>query len=93
MTLEEFAATTRRVILESELEDYMLTVICPDRARIKTLVGIPSEVETEQIALKWAGEDVRNQEEVLVAFKVNDSHFKVIREIGPYSDDEVFSIR
>jgi len=92
MTLEEFATTTRHVISENGFEDYAPTAIYPVRALIKILTGVPSEVDTEQVALKWAGQDVGNEEEFLVAFKVDDSHFKVIRKIGPYSEDEVFSI-
>ena len=92
MTLDEFAITTKRVIADNGFEEYLPTVIYPSRCHIKTLVGLPREVEPEKPVLKWAASEAGNGEEFLVAFKVDKSHFKVIRCIGAYSEDETYPI-
>jgi hypothetical protein len=88
ITLDEFAAMTRRIIASDGFDDYLPTVCYPDSRRVKTLVGVPPEMKPEEPALEWAVEGAENGEEFLVAFKVDDRHFKIVRQVGSYSEDE-----
>ena len=92
VTLDEFAASTRRVIAADGFEGYAPTVCSPSRRVIKVLAGIPADVDQERAALKWATDGANTHEEFLVAFKLDPQHFKIIRKIGPYSEDEVYTV-
>jgi hypothetical protein len=93
MTLDEFAIITKRVIANDGFEEYLPTVCYPVRRHVKTLVGLPSDVKPDEPVLEWASEGAEDGEEFLVSFKVDESHFKIIRRVGPYSEDETYSIR
>jgi hypothetical protein len=92
MTLDEFAMLTRRVIAEDGFDDYAPTAVYPGRSFLQVLSGVPATEDIEKAALDWAANDARNGEEFLVAFKIGKDRFKIIRRIGPYSEDEVFKI-
>ena len=92
MTLDEFASLTRRVIAEDGFEDYAPTAIYPGRSFLQVLSGASAVEDVEKAALDWAAKDARNGEEFLVAFKIGNDRFKVIRCIGPYSENEIFKI-
>ena len=92
MTLDEFSNMTKRIIADNGFEEYVPTAIYPARRHIQTFMGLPPDLEMERAVLKWAAEDAQNDEEFLVAFKVDESHFKVIRRIGPYSEYETYGI-
>ena len=92
MTLDEFATMTRRVIANNGLDEFLPTAIYPARCHIKTLVGLPPEIEPDEPVLKWGAEDAHDGEEFLVAFKVDETHFRVIRRIGPYSEDDTYPV-
>jgi hypothetical protein len=92
MTLDEFANMTRKVIWENGFDDYLPTACYPARHHLMTLTGLSVDVAPEKPVLEWAAKSAAVNEEFLVAFKVDQTHFKIIRHIGPYSEDEVFSI-
>jgi hypothetical protein len=92
MTLDEFAIITRRVITDDGFEEYLPTACYPVRRHVKTLVGLPQDIKPDQPVLEWAAEGAQGGEEFLVAFKVDESHFKIIRRVGSYSEDETYSI-
>jgi len=92
MTLDEFATLTRRVIAEDGFDDYAPTAVYPDRRHLQVLTGLPGTEDTEKAALEWAAKDAQNGEEYLVAFKVGSDRFKIVRRIGPFSEDEIFKI-
>jgi hypothetical protein len=92
MTLDEFAATTRRTISEMGFEEYLPTACYPCRRHVQTLVGLPAHMDPEEPVLEWALEGVQNDEEFLVCFKVAKDRFKIIRRIGPYSENETYTV-
>jgi hypothetical protein len=92
MTLDEFAETTRRIIRDYGFEEYLPSACYPVRREIKVLTGLPPDVEVEQAVLGWASESIRENEEYLVGFKVDESHFKIIRRVGPFSEDEIYAV-
>ena len=92
MTLDEFATITRRVIADDGFDEYLPTVCYPVRRHVETLVGLPSDTKPDEPVLEWASEGAEGGEEFLVAFKVDDNHFKIIRHVGSYSEDETYSV-
>jgi hypothetical protein len=91
MTLDEFAAVTQRVIARDGFDDFQPAAIYPERNHIRGGANFPSTVPEAHVLL-WAAEDTRDGEEILVAFKVDDSHFKVVRRIGLYSEDQTYAV-
>ena len=89
MTLDEFAAVTRRVIAREGFADFQPTAVYPERNQLRGGAGFPPTVPEAHI-FRWAAEGRRNGEEMLVAFKVDDSHFKIVRQIATYSEDEIY---
>jgi len=89
MTLDEFAAVTQRVIAKQGWHDFQPTALYPARRHIRGGASLPAG---RVGLLAWAAEDSRQDEEFLVAFKVDDSHFKVVRRVGPYSEDHTYAV-
>lgn len=91
MTLDEFAAVTQRVIDGQGFGEFQPTAIYPERDHIRGGANFASSVPEAHVLL-WAAEDTRDDEEFLVAFKIDDSHFKVVRRIGSYSEDDTYAV-
>jgi hypothetical protein len=91
MTLDEFAAVTQRVIDEQGFDEFQPTVTYPGRCHIKGGAGFPSDVPEAHI-LRWAAENARDGEEMLVAFKIDQTHFKIVRQVASYSEDEIYAV-
>jgi len=92
MTLDDFAETTQHIISNEGFDEYLPTACYPVRREIKVLTGLPSDIDIELAVLEWASKSAAKEEEYLVAFKIDANHFKVIRRIGPYSEDEIFAV-
>jgi hypothetical protein len=91
MKIEEFAAITQDVITENGFDDFQPTACFPERRELRTLAGFPDDEEPEQPVLEWAGE-LAEGEEFLIAFKVDESHFKVVRRLGNETTSETFVV-
>ena len=81
MTLDEFAAITRKIIARDGFDYYLPTAYFPNRAHIAVLGGEPENSRIEKDSLAWAIGKASSEEEVLVAFKSDAKHFKIIRRI------------
>ncbi len=92
MTLDEFSEITYRVIANDGFEEYLPTVCYPVRREIKVLTDLPLDAGQEKAILGWASESAGVNEEFLIAFKTDSNHFKVIRRIGPYSEEQVYAV-
>ena len=79
MTTSEFAVITRRVIAKEGFEEFQPTACYPERREVKTLAGLPPNVDAEEAALDWAFRGADNDEEFLLAFKISDDCFRVVR--------------
>jgi hypothetical protein len=91
MTLNEFSEITKQVIARDGLENYHPTVCYPARREIKVLTGVPPAVDLETAVLNWAAKSIQPNEEFLVAFRLDGTRFKIIRRVGPYSEDDIYS--
>ena len=92
MTLDEFAEMTRCVIAQDGFANYFPTACYPLRRHLLVLEGFTTNLPPDDRVLKWASASAQENEEFLVAFKVDAMHFKIIRRIGPYSEDEIFAV-
>ena len=79
MNLDDFAVLTQRVIAREGFEDFQPTACLPARRSVRTLAGVPDSENVEAVTLKWASEIADPGEEFLVAFKVSNAEFKIVR--------------
>jgi hypothetical protein len=91
MTLDEFATATQRVISKEGFDDFQPTAIYPERDHIRGGANFPANIPEAHVLL-WAAEDIRDGEEFLVAFKMDDSHFKVVRRVGLFSEEDIYPV-
>ena len=89
-TVDDFAAITRRVIERDGFDDYLPTALYPTRKHVVVLEGVPAGADIEPIALAWAASGAIGDEELLVAFKVDSSKFKVVRRHLGRQEEGVF---
>ncbi len=82
MDINDFAEMTQEVIASDGFEGYLPTLILPQRMVISALEGIPDGVDVEQAALEWAAKIAKAGEEYLLAYKINDHQFRVVRSDG-----------
>ena len=92
MTLDEFAATTQRVIASDGFDEFQPTACYPDRREIKALAGFPPDLEPEVPVLAWAARSASEGEEFLVAFKTDPKHFRVVRCVGAASEGKTYAV-
>jgi hypothetical protein len=90
MTVEEFAEITRRVISRDGFATYQPTVCIPGRRPVLVIEGVPPVPDLETALLEWC-RDNAGEEECLVAFKVSDQAFKVVRRDGETVESDVFA--
>ena len=79
MTPNEFAVITRRVIANEGFEEFQPTACYPERREVKSLAGLPADIDPEEPVLDWAFRGAVNDEEFLVAFKISQDCFRVVR--------------
>lgn len=82
MTAEEFALITQRIIEKEGFSDFQPTACYPTRREVKTLAGLPDDIDPENPVIGWAAESADSEEEFLVAFKISNTVFRVIRYRG-----------
>ncbi len=84
MDIPAFAAMTYTVLEDTPLEDYIPTLIIPERAVLQALSGIPEEEEDRlrEISLDWAEKTAQPNEEFLVAFRDGPGYFRIIRRMS-----------
>jgi hypothetical protein len=79
MTLDQFAEMTRRVIANQGFDEFQPTACFPERRHVKSLAGLPDDIEPEEPVFEWATSSASENEEFLVAFKIDENQFRVIR--------------
>jgi hypothetical protein len=91
-SIASFAEITRRIIAEDGFAEYLPTVLYPERKHIMVLEGVPSSVDLESVSLDWAKSNAIDDEDFLVAFKVSNTQFKIIRRTGFSFEAEIFTV-
>ncbi|MEO6599950.1 MAG: hypothetical protein ABIQ16_08780 [Polyangiaceae bacterium] len=92
MEMDAFAGMTRRVIASDGFDHFLPTACYPERSVLRVLEDAPDTDELEAIALEWALSRLEGDEEVLIAFKVDACHFKVVRRAAGLAEESVYSI-
>lgn len=90
--MDAFAGMTRRLIASDGFDGYLPTACYPERRVLRVLEDAPYTEGLEPIALDWALSRREGDEEVLVAFKLDASHFKVVRRAAGLAEECVYSI-
>jgi hypothetical protein len=90
MEIDAFAAMNQRVIESDGFDEYFPTACYPERRVLRVLEGVPSGADLEAVALDWAFAAAEGDEEVLVAFRVDAEHFKVIRRANGQTEQGVY---
>ena len=80
----------QRVIADEGFDEYQPTACYPQRRVVRVLEGAPHAVEVESVALEWALAAAEGDEEVLVVFKIDPTHFKVIRRAAGTAEHGVY---
>lgn len=86
MTPDQFATITYRVVAKAGLADFQPTACYPARREVKTLTGLPPDIDPEIAVLEWAAQSASANEEFLVAFKTAENSFRIIRCEGAASE-------
>ena len=92
MTLDEFATITQQVIARDGFDDFQPTVCIPSRRELAVLAGVPPDVDLQAVATSWAVEKAGPNEEVLVAFPISRTHFKIVRITRDERDEASYEV-
>ncbi len=92
MTLEEFAAMTRRIIARDGIVGFLPTACYPQRRHISVLAGLPPQADVEVETLTWAIRNAQPDEEILIAFSISADRFKIIRRSSEATEQGVFAV-
>lgn len=79
MTLDQFAEITKSVIENQGFDEFQPSACFPERRQVKSLAGLPTDVEPEEPVFEWASDSAGDDEEFLVAFKTSEKQFRVLR--------------
>jgi hypothetical protein len=90
MDIGSFAAMNQRVIATEGFDQYLPTACYPERRVLRMLEDAPNTFDLEAIALEWAMAAAEGEEEVLVAFKIDPEHFKVMRRAEGHTEVGVY---
>ena len=89
MTIDDFIAMKRRIIAKDGFEEYLPTLVLPDRRHVKVLEGMPLEVDAEAASREWAARTAGENEDYFLAFKIDPLQFKVIARLAGVEQERV----
>jgi hypothetical protein len=94
VSIEDFAEITRRVIRKNGFDDFMPTLCLPEQKHITVLEGVPEGKRSEMrtISLELAQRRADRKEEFLLAFREDDSSFRIVRRFKGKIRERVFSV-
>lgn len=90
--INEMVTITRSVIARDGFEGFLPTACFPKRKEVAVLKGVPVGVDIETATMGWASNKAKMGEEYLIAFRVDSTHFKVIRRNGKQNEEAVFGV-
>jgi hypothetical protein len=88
---DTFLQATRRTIRQSGLDSFMPTLLLPDREHLAVLEGIPQGEDQAAIARKWATAQAGSGNPYMLAFRVDETHFSIVRFIGGVLSEDVYA--
>jgi hypothetical protein len=87
--LENFIDITNNVIAEDGFEEFLPTLLFPDRQEVIVLGDLPVADNHERFAQEWIAKVVKPKENYLVAYRVDSKHFKVIANLEEDIEERV----
>ena len=90
--IEQFIETTRNVIQEDGFDDYLPTLLFPDRYEIYVLEAEFDSDNHEAVVQDWLADQVGDEDNFLVAFKIDPQHFKLLGRLDDVHHERVYSI-
>lgn len=90
--IKQFIAMTHRVIEEEGFEDYLPTLLLPQRQDVRVLDGIQEGDDIESQVMGWVERSVNEDEDFILAFKADASHFKVIARMDGISSESLCDV-
>lgn len=90
--IDDFIAMTLRIIAKDGFDDYLPTLVLPARRHISVMEGIPSEVDVEAVARRWAEREAKSDEDYFLAFKVDGAHFKVVARLNGQVNERLATV-
>lgn len=89
MTIDDFIAMTRRIIAKDGIENYLPTLVLPDRRLITVLEGMPPDVDVEAASRTWASDQAGENEDYFLAFTIDAARFKVVARLGGVEHERI----
>jgi hypothetical protein len=89
MTIDDFIAMTRRIIAKDGFEEYLPTLVLPERRHVTVLEGMPSDVDPETASREWATSEAGENEDYFLAVKIDPVRFKVVARLGGVEQERV----
>jgi hypothetical protein len=91
--IDEFIAMTQRITQREGFEGYLPTLLLPAKKDVRVLEDVPPEVDIEVAATKWAAMSVEPNEDFLLAFKINETSFKVVSRINGNNHENICNVQ
>ena len=84
MTVDRFIAMQQEVIADGGFDGFLPVIVVETRraVRVKLLEDVPDDVDIERFVKDWAAAATNRKQDYLLAFKVDDKHFKVVCRVG-----------
>jgi len=92
MTVDDFAKVTQKVIARDSFDGFLPTACFSQRNHLAVLEGVPADADIQSVTVKWAISKAIPGEEILIAFKIDSSHFKIMRLLGDHSEERIFPV-
>jgi hypothetical protein len=76
---DTFLEATRQMIRKCGLDGFMPTLLLPSQDHLVVLDGAPEGADHAAIARKWAASKAGPGESYMLAFRVDDARFAIVR--------------
>jgi hypothetical protein len=92
MLIDQFAEITRAIIEDDGFEGFLPTLLLPQQNKVVVLDDLPADAAVEPIAVDWAGATAGLDQDYLLAFKLDASHFKVIARLDGERQEGLYRV-
>lgn len=87
--IDEFIEITYRVIAKDGFDEYIPTMLLPISKEVLVLEDVPEYVNIDITVSKWIERKAKNGKDFIVAYKINNNHFKVIARINGNMEERI----
>jgi hypothetical protein len=87
--IESFIAITRDIIAEDGIGEFLPTLMLPAHGDVRLLENASGAASHESEALKWVQDAVSPDEDFLLAYRIDEKHFKVVSRSDGRQDEQI----